>query len=324
MVLAQSLFKTLKQQAPDRAIDVLAPAWSRPLTRRMPEIRNAIDAPFAHGTWRFGARRQLGHKLRGRYQRAIVLPNSWKSALVPYFARIPQRTGYLGEQRYGLLNDRRHLDKKDLPMTVQRFVALADPQPSPFDHTHSLPVPQLDVAPGAAANAARELDIALPATPLLALCPGAAFGPAKRWPQSHYAELARNKLDQGWQVWLFGSRADAPVCTRINELCDQACLDLSGRTSLDQAIDLLSLATVVVSNDSGLMHVGAALTRPLVAVFGSSSPRHTPPLGTNARVLWKQLSCSPCFKRTCPLGHTNCLQQLSADEVLAEMAALLP
>ncbi len=319
MVLTQSLLQVLKHNQPERAIDVLAPAWSRPLTGRMPEVRNAIDAPFEHGELALGARLQLGRQLRGQYQRAIVLPNSWKSALVPFFARIPVRTGYRGELRFRLLNDLRTLNKAELPMTVQRFLALAEPKDHPRDPALGIPAPKLEVKPEAIEESLRALQLTHPTARLLALCPGAAYGPAKRWPANYFAQLARRKLDEGWQVWLFGSQDDAAICDEINIQCQGACTNLSDQTSLDQAVDLLSLADYAISNDSGLMHIAAALGRPLVAIFGSTSPQHTPPLGTSARVLWKHLSCSPCFKRTCPLKHMNCLNQITVDQVLTQM-----
>jgi heptosyltransferase-2 len=149
--------------------------------------------------------------------------------------------------------------------------------------------------------------------------PGAEFGPAKRWPARHFASLARQLAARGFQVWLLGSKKDAPVTAEIQELSGQACVDLAGRTTLDQAIDLMSFATRVVSNDSGLMHVAAALERPMVALFGSSSPDFTPPLSSQARVIYLKLSCSPCFKRDCPLGHTNCLVQIAPENVLTSL-----
>lgn len=311
MVMAQVLFRLLQQQHPGVAIDVLAPAWSRPLLVRMPEVRRAIDLPFAHGQFAFWQRRALGVSLReASYDQAIVLPNSWKSALPVFFANIPQRTGWRGEMRYGLLNDSRVLNKKDYPLMIERFAALAfEPSANLPEH---LPWPEFNVDPINVEQALRELQLETPTAPVLALCPGAEFGPAKRWPDRHYANVANHYLALGWQVWLFGSAKDASVCEDIRAQCNQAPINLAGKTNLAQAIDLMSLAQQVVSNDSGLMHIAAALQRPLVVPYGSSSPDFTPPLSHQVRVLRTGIECSPCFKRECPLGHMKCLNQLPA------------
>jgi heptosyltransferase-2 len=323
MVMAQVLFRLLKQKNPACAIDVLAPAWSAPLLARMPEVRASFDLPLAHGEFGFGKRRRIGHALRGQYRQAILLPNSWKSALVPFFASIPQRTGWRGEMRYGLLNDIRILDKEQYPLMIERFAALALPAGTtlPAD----LPHPRLQIDPV-------DRDIALHAhqldrqRPVLALCPGAEFGPAKRWPEQHYAAVAAESIAAGEQVWIFGSAKDAPVAEAIREALPEAqrqyCTNLAGKTKLAEAIDLLSCAAAVVSNDSGLMHIAAALNRPLVAVYGSSSPQFTPPLSDAVEVVRLGLACSPCFKRECPLGHLQCLNDLPPARVLDALARL--
>ncbi len=316
--MAQSLFKRLKQLAPDSEIHVLAPAWSRPLLERMPQISRAIDMPLGHGRLALKTRWKLGKSLRGRYAQAILLPNSWKSAIVPFSANIPLRTGWLGEMRFGLLNDARKLNKSLLTMTVQRFVTLADDS-----GTQGLPEiipPRLTVDPENAATARAELSLVYDhSVCLLALCPGAEYGEAKRWPAEYYVALARRHIQQGDQIWLFGSKKDFPVCEEIAALAGKACHNLAGRTSLAQAIDLLSLADLVVSNDSGLMHVAAALDRPLVAIYGSSDPGFTPPLNKQHIILNLGLNCSPCFKRECPLGHLDCLRNISVERVSAAL-----
>jgi heptosyltransferase-2 len=322
MVMAQVLFKALKRRHPDALIDVLAPAWSRPLLQHMPEVHGIIDLPLGHGELGLGKRWRLGRSLKQRsYDQAILLPNSLKSALIPLFAGIPRRTGWVGESRYGLLNDIRRLDKQRLPMMVQRFVALA--APAATDELPAIEAPSLQVAAGEVAQALQALGLGDQTGRLLALCPGAEFGPAKRWPSAAYAELARHYQQRGWRVWLFGSAKDAEVCQEINRLSEERCTDLSGRTTLAQAVALLSLADGVVSNDSGLMHVAAALQRPLVAVYGSTDPGFTPPLNRNSRIVRLGLECSPCFKRECPLGHLDCLNRLPASQVVAALEELL-
>jgi heptosyltransferase-2 len=316
MVMAQALFKTLKQSSPKAVIDVLAPAWTLPLLARMPEVRSGIEMPVGHGAFGWSARRALGRSLRGRYDQAIVLPNSWKSALVPWFAKIPLRTGFVGEVRYGLLNDARKLDKQKFPKTIERFVALGTPEEfvQPMDRPH-LQAQSAD----AALN-----KLGLTSGRILALCPGAEYGPAKQWPAMHFSSLATQwlQVDPTAQVWIFGSEKDQPIGEQIrvdvqNSVSDRV-QNLAGKTSLGEAIDLMALARAVVSNDSGLMHVAAALDLPLVAIFGSSDPQHTPPNGApeKTKSLWLGLECSPCFKRECPLGHLDCLNKISPEQVL--------
>lgn len=314
MVMAQTLFSSLKKSNPALAIDVLAPAWSEPLLERMPEVNKSHVMPLGHGELSLKKRYEMAKQLRSEYyQQAIVLPNSWKSALIPFWARIPKRTGWRGEMRYGLLNDVRVLDEKALPLMIERFMALAySPKttlPKPY------PKPSLQVSPDkiSEAIATHKLNHA---NPILALCPGAEFGPSKRWPAEYYGTVAKKYLQVGWQVWIFGSPKDTPVAQEIQQHVDNACVDLTGKTRLGEAIDLMSLASLVLTNDSGLMHIAAALDKPLVAVYGSSSPRFTPPLNDGAKMLKIDISCSPCFKRECPLEHLNCMRELSPSRVL--------
>ncbi len=317
MVMAQSLFITLKKHYPDCNIEVLAPAWSLALLERMPEVRLGIAMPLGHGQFGLAARYQLGKQLRNRYQQAIVLPNSWKSALIPFFAGIPTRTGFLGELRWGLLNDARRLNKQLLTMTVQRFVALG--LPASAEQAPAYPLPSLSIRPEQQQAVIEKFAVSPAANKILGLCPGAEYGPAKRWPVEHFAELARKTQAQGWQVWLFGSDKDRAVADEINQLSGNVCRNFAGKTSLGEAVDLLSLTDSVVSNDSGLMHVAAALNKKLVAIYGSSDPGFTPPLNAGARIIDLKLDCSPCFKRVCPLGHNRCLTEISPEQVLAAL-----
>ena len=317
MVLAQSLFKVLKQRHPDSTLDVLAPRWTLPLLERMPEVDEAIAMDIGHGEFKLRQRLRLGRALRPRaYDRAIVLPNSLKSAFVPYVAHVRVRTGFVGELRYGLLNDIRRLDKQRLPRTVDRFVALALPAGEALPE---IPPPRIRADMDKARTALARRGRSLPATPVLGLCPGAEYGPAKRWPAEYFADVAQAKLAEGWEVWLFGSDNDAPVTGAIQSMTGKRCLDLGGKTTLEEAIDLLSLTAAVVTNDSGLMHVAAALDRQVIALYGSSDPRHTPPLSDKASVLYLGLACSPCFKRECPLKHLKCLRDLPPERVLAAL-----
>ncbi|HET7396205.1 MAG TPA: lipopolysaccharide heptosyltransferase II [Gammaproteobacteria bacterium] len=313
MVMAQSLFITLKQRYPDCEIDVLAPAWSQALLARMPEVRAAIEMPLGHGEFGFSARRRLGIELRtNRYDQAIVLPRSWKSALVPFFARIPQRTGYRGEFRYGLLNDIRPLDKSVLTQTVQRQVALGLAPDATLPPV--IPQPTLRMEGVQRDWLLRVLNLYTD-RPIVALLPGAEYGPAKRWPVEYYAWLARRLVKDGYAIWVFGSEKEKPLGEIIVNGLGAEAVNLCGRTRLVDASDLLSLAQVAVTNDSGLMHVTAAMGVRVIAIYGSSSPDYTPPLTDKADIVYLRLECSPCFQRECPLGHTNCLKQITVEDI---------
>ncbi|WP_312762954.1 lipopolysaccharide heptosyltransferase II [Stutzerimonas balearica] len=325
MVMAQTLFICLKHQHPSCNIDVLAPEWSRPILERMPEVRQALSFPVGHGVLDLATRRRVAQGLRGQYQQAILLPNSLKSALVPFLAGIPKRTGWKGEMRYGLLNDLRRLDKARYPLMIERFMALAfEPDaalPQPYPH------PQLRIEMHSRDQALARFGLSLD-RPVLVLCPGAEFGESKRWPAAHFAEVAERKIREGWQVWLFGSKNDHPVgqdiVQRLIPGLREEVVNLAGETSLAEAIDLLSCADAVVSNDSGLMHVSAALGRPLVAVYGSTSPAFTPPLSDRVETVRLGLECSPCFDRTCRFGHNNCMRELLPEQVVEALERLVP
>jgi heptosyltransferase-2 len=323
MVMAQTLFQCLKQRHPGCVIDVLAPEWSRPILARMPQVRTALSFPLGHGALELATRRRIGKSLKGQYHQAILLPNSLKSALVPFFAGIAKRTGWRGEFRYGLLNDVRTLDKQRYPLMIERFMALA------FEPGAELPLPypkpELRIDPATRDAALARFGLSLD-RPVLALCPGAEFGESKRWPSEHYAEVAQARIREGWQVWLFGSKNDHAVGESIRARLipglREESVNLSGETSLAEAIDLLSCADAVVSNDSGLMHVAAALNRPLVAVYGSTSPGFTPPLADQVEIVRLGIECSPCFDRTCRFGHYNCLRLLEPDAVIQALGTM--
>jgi heptosyltransferase-2 len=312
MVIAQSLFKLLTSRGAGR-IDVVAPGWSGPLLERMPEVRTAVAMPIGHGDLGLAVRRRIGRSLRSvGYDRAIVLPRSWKSALVPFFADIPERTGFDTELRYGLLNDRRELDREVLDQTVKRFLSLGLPRgatlPTP-------PEPSLEIRPERFAELAGQFELRCPA---VALMPGAAYGPAKCWPLEHYAELAAAILASGRQVWVLGSAADRAAGEKIVAAA-AGTINLCGETQLVDTVDLLAACDAAVSNDSGLMHVAAAAGTRVVGIYGSSSPNYTPPLTDQREIIYLGLDCSPCFKRECPLGHLRCLREISAARVAAAL-----
>jgi len=318
-VMTEPLLRRLYARG-DR-ITVGALPWVAPVYRAMACVERVIEFPFAHGGLQWAARRVLASQLRGQFDRAVVCPNSFKSALIPWWAGIAERVGYLGEARYGLLTQRLpNPSKTERPPMVAFYGALSS------DDGFALERPKLFVAE-AAADAALA-PFSLHRGTYCVLVPGAEFGPAKRWPAAHFAALACEILrDYGAKVLLLGSAKEAGICAEIArgvpaEQLDR-CVDLSGRIDLAQALALVSAARRVVSNDSGMMHVAAALGVPQVAVFGSSSPLHTPPLSDVARVVWLKddplyqppLDCAPCFARDCPLGHTRCLRDVTPQRV---------
>ncbi len=312
--MMQPLLMRLRELHQTVEIHVLAPAWSAPLLARMPEVTASIENPFAHGTFDWAGRKALGRRLaEADFQQAYVLPNSWKSALVPFFARIPERIGYHGEARYVLLN--RRFPKSALPRLVDRYAALAGKFPDPT------PEPRLTSTPEQQRAAREALGLPPEAAPVV-FCPGAEYGPAKRWPIRHFADLARWIGADGTAIWIVGSAKDRTVGDAVALQSEGTALNLCGRTSLEQAIDLIAGARAVVSNDSGLMHVAAALDRPLVALYGSSSPDYTPPLSRHATILSLGLDCSPCFKRECPLPSPDtlrCLDDITPERVHAAL-----
>jgi len=302
--MAQPLLARLHEKLPGLKLDVLAPEWVAPVARRMPEVDDVIAVPFRHGALQLRSRWQIGRELRARrYDQAIVLPNTWKSALVPFFADIPLRSGYVGESRYGLLNLTYRNAKAPMP---EHYAALSE---APGQGAKlPLATTRLRYAEHRVAETQRRFGLA---PPYAVFCPGAEYGPAKRWP--YFQELSE-RLEL--PVAVLGSANDAEAARNIRGA------NLVGRTSLDEAMDLIAGAAFVVSNDSGLMHVAAALGRPQVALFGSSSPEHTPPGSSAARVLWLRVECSPCFQRECPLGHFRCMREMGVAMVREEIQNL--
>ena len=317
MVMAHALVQTVAQNNPGAVIDVLAPSWSAPLIERMPGVRRAVPLPLGHGEFGWSVRKQLGQDLRREhYAQAIVIPRSLKAALVPFFAGIPRRTGYLGETRYWLLNDIRKLDKRVLDGTAKRYVALGHDSNAP--QPPAVPSPVLN----AQNNPALMSRLGLAGRGLVALMPGAEYGPAKQWPAEHFRALATELTAQGIQVAVVGSKKEQPLGEQIAAGLTHA-YNLCGETTMVEAIDVLAAADIAVSNDSGLMHVAAAVGCSVVGIYGSSSPVFTPPLTPKANVLWQKPECSPCFKRTCPLGHTRCLTELAPAQVIDVVVNLL-
>jgi heptosyltransferase-2 len=322
MVMTESLTRMLRRLYPKASIDLMASPWTAALAPFMPEVRSVVTAPFAHGRLALMARWRLARRLRREnYDLAILLPNSVKSALVPFLAGIPKRVGYAREGRSILLTEARWLDRRSLSRQIDRFLALALPETAtpPFD----APAPALRVSGSSIERSLEKLEQKRPSHPLLLLVPGAEYGPAKRWPVEHFAALARNRHAVGWAVWLLGSARDREVTAAIQAAAGGLCVDFAGRTELGDAVALIALADAVISNDSGLMHVAAALERPQVVLYGPSDPGFTPPLNPRARILRLGIECSPCRQRECPLGHHRCLVDLKPEQVIEALASLV-
>ncbi len=318
-VMMGSLVARLKAGRPDRRITVLTPPHLEALVRRLPGVDDTLINPFAHGALKLSERAHFGLALRGRFDEAIVLPHSWKSALVPFFAGIPRRTGFIGEARYLLLSDARRLDEAAVPRMVDRFSLLADPpgatQPA------ETPAPTLTADPPSVAATLAKFGLGGD-RPAVALCIGAEYGPAKRWPPAHFAALAQRLAAEGYAAWALGGPGDAAIGDQVAALAADV-VNLAGRTSLPEAIDLIAAARAVVSNDSGLMHVAAALGRPVIGLYGPTSPVFAPPLSPAAVILDLEIPCSPCGKRICPLGHHKCLNDLAPERVLTLLRPML-
>jgi heptosyltransferase-2 len=329
-VMTQPLLTALKNQHPNSTIDVLASNWVAPIYRACPEVNDVIEAGFQHQQLQWDLRKKLAKKLRlKKYQACFVLPNSFKSAIIPWLANIPFRIGYRGELRYGLINVA--LDnpsKVKRPPMVEHYLALSQLLTDGNVIKASSLEPKLQVSSDAKQSIKKKLlDANLDPNSIFVFCPGAEYGPSKRWPTTHFAVLANHVAQEHPNaiMILLGSKSDHPLAEEILQQCQGSTKihNWCGDTSLDEAIALIGLAKAVISNDSGLMHIAAALKTPQVAIFGSSDPAHTPPLSENARVMWLKLPCSPCHKKECPLGHLKCLKDILPQQVLATLNTLL-
>jgi heptosyltransferase II len=328
MMMSQSLYRTLKQLDPSNEIDVLAPAWCSALLNRMPEVNQAITMPLGHGEFALTKRREIAKSLRNNhYDQAIVLPNSFKSALIPFFAKIPKRTGWKGEMRYGILNDLRKLDKQAFPLMVERYIALAYPKDqvhSASDLPHPLLWPKLNVKQDEITQVLSTFSITQD-EPLIGFCPGAEFGPAKRWPDYHYATLADMLVKQHAKIIIFGSANDKNVGEQIMAKMTYAnkCINLAGQTQLEQAVSLIAACKAIVTNDSGLMHVAAALNKPLVALYGPSSPDFTPPLSDKAEIIRLMTGYHRVRRGDTEQGYHQSLIDIKPDSVFETLMNLI-
>jgi heptosyltransferase-2 len=323
-VMSQPMLADLKIKYPQCQIDVLATSWVAPIYRACLEVKQVIEARLEHQQLQWGLRKQLAKQLEEhQYDACYVLPNSLKSALIPWLANIPLRIGYRGEMRFGLINIALDNPSKiNRPPMAKHYLALS----SALDHSQDLNAeepanPKLNISLAAKESIIAKLQAAsIKEKSIYVLCPGAEYGMTKRWPADHFATLAQQLIanEPDAHVILLGSKGDHTVAESIRTKAkkDLQTHNWCGKTSLDEAIALIGMSKILVSNDSGLMHVGAALKVPQVAIFGSSDPHHTPPLSNKAKVLWLNLPCSPCHKRECPLGHLKCLKDISPKNVL--------
>ena len=323
-VMAQALYKRIKQEEPSAKIEVIAPEWSLSLLDRMPEVDKKIASPFTHGDIKVYERFQLGKKLqRESYERSIILTNSFKSALLPYFAKIKVRTGWLGEFRYGLINDIRSSNELKKSLMVEKFAALSLEKEN-FS-LRNLSLPKLEIN-STNLSLLLEKNLVEKEKPALALCPGAEFGPSKRWPSEYYSEIAKTYISHGWNVFCIGSKNDVNIGIEIentNNLSNEInFINLIGKTSLLDAIDILSYAKKVVTNDSGLMHIAAAVGTPLVALYGPSSPEYTPPLIDKKQILRKMEGYKKIRFGTSEQGYHQSLIEISPEEVLIALEGL--
>ncbi len=328
MVMAQSLLQRLKQENSEAKITVFAPSWCLPLLERMPQIDEAVANPFGHGQLRLRDRMQVARQLKAKhFDLVLVLPHSLKSALIPLLAGIKVRRGWLGEQRYFFLNQR-YSDKKPMPLLVQQYNALAyDPDYFDLSKVAKNPYPKLLSYKDQAQSILAGFGID-EFQKVLGLCPGAEYGIAKRWPTRYFAKVAQLWIEQGGVVQIFGGPKDDPAALEIKKQIaleqQKHCYLLTGKTTLPQVVDLLANCEAVITNDSGLMHVSAAVGTKLVAVYGSSTTSYTPPLTDQAKTVYlNDLACRPCFKRVCPHETMECLNNIHPRMILQELNNLL-
>lgn len=314
MVMAQALYKALHHNSTSAEIHVVAPVWSRSLLTRMPEISKIISLDIAHGELGLGKRYRLGKSLHNEnYTQAIILPRSFKSALVPWFAKIPRRIGEIGECRHMLLTNKYLTNKKKEIPNVCNYLRFLDIEASVSDVISNYS-PSLTVDKDKQAELLNNFGL-VSDTPLVACMVGAEFGPSKQWPYEHFANLIDLLREQNINVCILGSDKDQQSGNRIQSLCKSSILNLCGKTSLTDVIDLLSACDAAVSNDSGLMHIAAAVNTPVVGLYGGTTPAYTPPLHARAKSFYVRVTCSPCWQRTCRYNHYRCLTDILPKDV---------
>ena len=319
-VRCHSVIKLLNARFPNRPVDVLSTTLCAPLTDYMPGLRRAIVVDLPRSRIALKDQRALAQRLkRENYGSALIMPRTWKSAMAPFFAGIPERTGFVGEMRFALLNDLRYGERR-LPRMVDRCAALALPPAAELPP--EWPMPELKVGHAEIESWRRERGLAFDARPVIALAPG-AVGSSKRWPASAYAALTRRLTAEGFGVWVVGGPEEKSLAAEI--IGDTTARDLTGH-DLRNAILALAAASVAVSNDSGLLHVAAALGTPAIGIFGPTSPWHWAPLNPlSATIETKsKVECRPCHKPVCRLAHHRCMRDIPPEDVLAAVRQAFP
>jgi heptosyltransferase II len=312
-VRCHSVVRLLRQRFPDRPIDMLATTLCAPLADYMPGLRKALVADLPRSRLALAEQASLAKRLkREAYRTALVMPRTWKSTLAPFFAGIPERIGFVGEARFILLNDLRFGERK-LPRMVDRCAALA--LPAGAELPPEWPAPQLQVPPAEAASWRERRGLDGERRPIVAMAPG-AVGPSKRWPSSAYGAVARQLLADDFAVWVLGGPNEKPLAAEI--VADTQARDLTGH-DLRDAILALASASVAVSNDSGVLHIAAALGTPSIGIFGPTSPWHWAPLNPLQAIIEtaSELACRPCHKPVCRFGHHRCMREIAPEQVIA-------
>jgi heptosyltransferase-2 len=318
-VRCHTIIQMLRQRFPDRPVDVLSTTLTAPLTDYMPGLRQAIIVDLPRKVLALARHRALAARLKAEnYGTTLVMPRTWKSALAPFLAGIPERIGFAGEARLLLLNDLR-FGERALPRMIDRCAALALPKGAKLPS--ELPAPRLQV-PASEVSAWRDRrGLTENGRPVVTLAPG-AVGPSKRWTSAGYAALSRRLLAEGFAVWVLGGPGEKPLAAEI--VGDSAARDLTG-SDLRDAILALASASAAVSNDSGLLHVAAALGTPSIGIFGPTSPWHWAPLNPLAATIQtaSKLDCQPCHKPVCRFGHHRCMQEIGTDQVFTAVQSAL-
>lgn len=319
MVMTHSLIQVLTGQGHN--VSMTGSRSLAPLLNRMPKLHERLIVDLPRGQWAWNRRKNQGQKIKSHvFDQAIVIPNAWKAALLPFWADIKKRTGWIGECRWGLLNDARQYDPIAYPTMIQKIVALAYEKNTALTFD-DCPFPQLRIDRNNQIDLIRSHDLDRIDRPLICLCPGAAYGPAKRWPTSYFAQLTSLLIANGYHIVIVGSNQESSQADQMMQ--NEHCTDLTGKTLLDDVIDVLAMAECVVANDSGLMHVACAVNVPVVAIYGSTSPNFAPPLYHHTKSLYEQIPCQPCGKRQCPFEHTRCLYNITAHQVMTQIQQLI-
>lgn len=309
IVMSQTLLKKIKSNNPKTSIDILVNSSLKNLVERMPEINKVIILDCSHRELGLFKRLRLAKEIKkSSYDQSIVLSRSLKSSLIPYFAKIPIRTGELGELRYLLINDLKEFSKESRRKTASRYISMYSDNNEELSENY---YPSLDSNSENIKNLSEKYDLKKDKKVII-FAPGAAFGPSKMWPVNKFRELGK-KLNNDFKILILGSNNEKSIGNDI--VTNKNMVNLCGKTSIADAVDLMHISKFCVSNDSGLMHLAAATNTKSISIYGSTSPDFTPPLTKNKDIHYKGMSCSPCFEKKCKYGHYNCLVDIHSDDV---------